>query len=124
MTESQIRYLRTIRSLKAPVRSRDIVTRMQVSKPSVSRMVKQLKSAGLIRTEEKNVIVISPRGQEVLEEYNRRIEQVIEYLRENLDVCGATAEEGAFVWIGNLKQAALDEICKKIEFSMDNKTRI
>ena len=81
--ESREDYLETILMLKnevGAVRSIDIANRMGFSKPSVSRAVGLLKSAGQIEVDHEGFIELTPSGKEEAERVYERHTLLTEYL--------------------------------------------
>lgn len=95
--ESGEMYLETILRLKEKnnsVRSIDIATQMNFSKPSVSRAIKILKESELIIVDAKGYIEFTPQGRQVAEKiYNRHI--VLTKFLELAGVSNQQAEDDA-----------------------------
>lgn len=98
LRESGEDYLEKILQLEQTngvVRSVDIATSLNVSKPSVSRAMGVLKEAGYIRQETYGDITLTPAGREKAEEVYRRHKMLKKFLTEVLGVSPATADEDA-----------------------------
>lgn len=108
----------TIQNLPKPVRAKDIVKKMRLSKPSVSRMLKQLETMGVVCKEDKTCIAVTEEGQRQLAECRGRMELILSCLEGRLGVSPETAREAAYVLIGNLKETALEELCGRMAAQM------
>ena len=69
MQESGEMYLETILILqkRGPVRSVDIANFTGFSKPTISEQMKKFREHGYIQMDEKNIITLTPSGQEIAE---------------------------------------------------------
>ncbi len=67
--ESAEMYLETILILqkRGPVRSVDIANFTGFSKPTISEQMKKFREHGYIQMDEKNIITLTPSGQEIAE---------------------------------------------------------
>jgi Mn-dependent DtxR family transcriptional regulator len=76
-------YLETIYLLnkeKGYVRVSDIATVLQISKPSVTQMVKRLESEGFLRYEPYAPIVLTPKGETIGKNIDERHQVLSEFL--------------------------------------------
>ena len=95
--ESGENYLETILVLKlkhGAVRSIDVANELSFSKPSVSRAVSVLKSAGHITVDAKGLIELTDTGREIAETIYERHQLLTDYL-VNIGVDEKTAAEDA-----------------------------
>ena len=95
--ESAENYLETILVLQKRngyVRSIDIATELNFSKPSISNAMKQLSSKGYIQMDESRLITLTEKGRKVAEQIYER-HQLISEFREMLGVDSQTAAEDA-----------------------------
>ena len=95
--ESAENYLETILVLQKRngyVRSIDIATELNFSKPSISNAMKQLRSKGYIQMDESRLITLTEKGRKVAEQIYERHQLISEFL-EMLGVDSQTAEEDA-----------------------------
>ena len=91
--ESAENYLETILVLQKRngyVRSIDIATELNFSKPSISNAMKQLSSKGYIQMDESRLITLTEKGRKVAEQIYER-HQLINELIEMLGVDSQTA---------------------------------
>ncbi|MBU9738154.1 metal-dependent transcriptional regulator [Diplocloster agilis] len=97
LQESGENYLETILVLKlkyGAVRSIDVANELSYSKPSVSRAVSVLKSAGHITVDAKGMIELTDSGREIAETIYERHQLLTQYLM-NIGVDEKTAAEDA-----------------------------
>lgn len=95
--ESAENYLETILVLQKRngyVRSIDIATELNFSKPSISNAMKQLSSKGYIQMDESRLITLTEKGRQVAEQIYERHQLISEFL-EMLGVDSQTAAEDA-----------------------------
>ena len=95
--ESAENYLETILVLQKRngyVRSIDIATELNFSKPSISNAMKQLSSKGYIQMDESRLIKKTKKGRKVAEQIYERHQLISEFL-EMLGVDSQTAAEDA-----------------------------
>ena len=95
--ESAENYLETILVLQKRngyVRSIDIATELNFSKPSISNAMKQLSSKGYIQMDESRLITLTEKGRKVAEQIYERHQLIREFL-EMLGVDSQTAAEDA-----------------------------
>ena len=95
--ESAENYLETILVLQKRngyVRSIDIATELNFSKPSISNAMKQLSSKGYIQMDESRLITLTEKGRKVAEQIYER-HQLISEILEMLGVDSQTAAEDA-----------------------------
>ena len=95
--ESAEMYLETILILsseKGSVRSIDIAKKMNYSKPSVSRAMKNLSSNGYISMDDSGLITLLPEGEKIARKIYERHE-VLTACFIKLGVCQNTAEDDA-----------------------------
>ncbi|NCB71742.1 MAG: metal-dependent transcriptional regulator [Clostridia bacterium] len=95
--ESAENYLETIFVLQKRngyVRSIDIATELNFSKPSISNAMKQLRSKGYIQMDESRLITLTEKGRKVAEQIYERHQLISEFL-EMLGVDSQTAAEDA-----------------------------
>ena len=95
--ESAENYLETILVLQKRngyVRSIDIATELNFSKPSISNAMKQLSSKGYIHMDESRLITLTEKGRKVAEQIYERHQLISEFL-EMLGVDSQTAAEDA-----------------------------
>ena len=96
--ESGENYLETILLLyqrNGSVRSIDIATELEFTKPSVSRAMSILKQAGLISVEPSGNILLTEAGRKRAESIYERHRIITKYLVEKLNVSKETAEADA-----------------------------
>ena len=95
--ESAENYLETILVLQKRngyVRSIDIATELNFSKPSISNAMKQLSTKGYIHMDESRLITLTEKGRQVAEQIYERHQLISEFL-EMLGVDSQTAAEDA-----------------------------
>ena len=95
--ESAENYLETMLVLQKRngyVRSIDIATELNFSKPSISNAMKQLRSKGYIQMDESRLITLTEKGRKVAEQIYERHQLISEFL-EMLGVDSQTAAEDA-----------------------------
>ena len=106
--ESAEMYLETILILskeKDSVRSIDVAKRMNYSKPSVSRAIKNLNNNGYISVKEDGSIILLPKGEKIAKKIYER--------HEVLTAC--------FIRLGISEKTAEDDACR-IEHVISDET--
>ncbi|WP_028829380.1 metal-dependent transcriptional regulator [Proteocatella sphenisci] len=81
--ESAENYLETILVLQkrnGNVRSVDIATELNFSKPSISNAMKQLSSNGYIKMDENRMIILTDEGKNIAEKIYERHQLISEFL--------------------------------------------
>lgn len=81
--ESAENYLETILVLQkrnGHVRSVDIATELNFSKPSISNAMKQLSSNGYIKMDENRMIILTDEGKNIAEKIYERHQLISEFL--------------------------------------------
>lgn len=116
--ESAENYLETILILqqrKGNVRSIDIVTELNYSKPSISNAMKQLSSNGYIHMDENRFITLTEAGREIAERMYERHELISKFLMK-LGVNEDVALEDAC----RIEHVISDETFQKIKEHANN----
>lgn len=115
--ESAEDYLETILMLReriGQVRSIDIATEMNFSKPSISVAMKKLRENGYILMDEENLITLTPQGEEIARRMLRRHRTIALFL-ERLGVDKDTALEDACKIEHDISEASFEAICRSLE---------
>lgn len=116
--ESAENYLETILILqqrKGNVRSIDIVTELNYSKPSISNAMKQLSNEGYIYMDENKFITLTDTGKEIAERMYERHELISKFLMK-LGVAEDVALEDAC----RIEHVISDETFQKIKEHANN----
>ena len=97
ITESVENYLETIFTLSksGPVRSIDVANALNYSKPSVSRAVSNLKTAGYITMHSDGELTLTELGLQRANFIAHRHEMITEFLAKVLSIDPETAEKDA-----------------------------
>ena len=117
MQESGEMYLETILTLSEKngnVRSIDIASEMNFSKPSVSRAVKKLKEDGYILVDAGGLITLTPKGKKIAETIYER-HTVLSDLLISIGVSPKTAAEDACRIEHVISEETFNMIKKKIK---------
>ncbi len=117
MQESGEMYLETILTLSKKngnVRSIDIASEMNFSKPSVSRAVKKLKEDGYILVDAGGLITLTPKGKKIAETIYER-HTVLSNLLISIGVSPKTAAEDACRIEHVISEETFNVIKKKIK---------
>ncbi|MBP1737325.1 MAG: MarR family transcriptional regulator [Oscillospiraceae bacterium] len=115
-TPTQIKYLVTIYALNQNglVRSMDVAQQLEVSRPSVHRMLLQLEQEGLITKQPYSVVKITQSGEAFMKQYYWGYCLITRFLQRNLPLGEAAVCEGAFALLGEVGPAKLDELCRAL----------
>ena len=109
-------YLETIVMLqeeKGYARSVDIAARLNVTKASVSMMMKRLRENGFITMNEENLISLTEEGESIARRvYDRH--RVLSTFLQKLGVDAATAREDACKIEHDISDATFEAICRQI----------
>ena len=115
--ESGEMYLETIYRLSQQmemVRSIDVVEEIGYSKPSVSRAVGLLKSAGYLTVEDNGALLLTDTGREIGEKIYAR-HQTLTALLMKLGVDRKTATEDACRMEHAISDVSFEAICKHLQ---------
>ena len=99
LTTAQIKYILVIYELQPIVRLGQIARRLQVSKPSVHRMLGRLKNRQLIELDEKGLPRMTEIGAEMAQRYAKQYRTMLDFFhRDHADEkqCGR-GKRGGFV---------------------------
>jgi len=113
LTASQIRYLLAVYRLceNGAVRSTLVANSLDVTRPSVHRMIRQLDEKGLIRMERYSSIRITQDGRALAQQYDACYSRICSLLSKDLKLPAACAEEGALAILGVLSMEKLGSAC-------------
>ena len=117
LQESGEMYLETIYRLSQQmemVRSIDVVEEIGYSKPSVSRAVGLLKSAGYLTVEDNGALLLTDTGREIGEKIYAR-HQTLTALLMKLGVDRKTATEDACRMEHAISDVSFEAICKHLQ---------
>ena len=92
--ENYLEIILVLQKRNGYVRSIDIATELNFSKPSISNAMKQLRSKGYIQMDESRLITLTEKGRKVAEQIYERHQLISEFL-EMLGVDSQTAAEDA-----------------------------
>ena len=116
--ESGENYLETILILQNKngfVRSIDVATEMDFTKPSISRAMSILKKAGLIIMEENGQIKLTDKGYERANAVYERHRVLLQYLTAALGVSEETADKDACRIEHIISEETFDKIKEYVE---------
>lgn len=117
--ESAENYLETILMLyeaKGEVRSVDIATEMQVTKPSVSYAMKRLRESGYILMDKDNLISLTEEGHKIAYKIYRRHKVITQFLMQ-IGVNEEDARTDACKIEHDISAATFDAILKQLKKS-------
>lgn len=121
LTASNIKYLLAISDLScdgAGVRCVDISKAMDVSKPSVHKMMDTLKRMELVQKDEYSVVYLTETGRTIAAQYDRYFQALFQTLTTLL-----RTENGVrnivCTLLADLSLESLDEICRNLEQSRE-----
>ena len=112
-------YLEAIFDLdkeKRVVRVKDIAKRMAVKMPTVSSMLKTLRSRGLVHYEKYEFVELTEDGADVGKEMRRRHQTLYRFLTEILNIDAAVADEEACKMEHTLSESTLECLTAFIAF--------
>ena len=112
LTAAQIRYLLAIYQLnkKGIVRSSEIADTLNVSRPSVHRMVDQLMKMKLLSKEKYSSICLTENSIDIAEEYEKGFTCISNFLNQNLSLSKDTAEDGSLSILSGMSLTALKDL--------------
>ncbi|MDR1628661.1 MAG: MarR family transcriptional regulator [Oscillospiraceae bacterium] len=116
LSSAQIRYLLAMREIATDgkLRSNEIAEKMNVSRPSVHRMLLQLEKMALITKERYSFVMLTEQGAQLAEIYADRLRRLSRYFVGSMGVCERTARESAITLLGELDEETVREINNKI----------
>lgn len=112
-------YLEAIFDLdkeKRVVRVKDIAKRMSVKMPTVSSMLKTLRSRGLVNYEKYEYVELTKNGADVGKEMRRRHETLYRFLTDILKIDAAVADDEACKMEHTLSESTLENLTAFMEF--------
>ncbi len=111
LTTAQIKYILVIYELQPIVRLGQIARRLQVSKPSVHRMLGRLKNRQLIELDEKGLPRMTEIGAEMAQRYAKQYRTMLDFFTEIMQMKNSVAEESAAVLLGSQSES-IQELCQ------------
>jgi len=120
MSLSSIRYLLTIRELNQElqkIKSKDIADKLGYSKPSITRAINNLVTAGLV--ERNNGIELTKEGEIQSSRFLCCVNYVKEALCKILDMPMRFASNDALNIVGALSEQGFERLCVLLEFDED-----
>ena len=122
ISNSQIKYLLTIYLLKhnRKIRSMDIARRLNVSKPSVHKMLEQLRDLDLIEKEKYSEIFLTEKGEEIAKSFYAEYCGICDCLSSNMPLHNEIIEEGALLLLCGYSQEHRKEFCRCIHLNEQN----
>ena len=116
LTTAQIKYILAIYEMqpRGIVRLGQIAKRLHVSKPSVHRMLGQLKNRGLIELDERGLPQMTRIGTEAAQRYAKQYHTMLAFFTETMQMENSAAEESAAVLLGSQAES-IQELCRCME---------
>ena len=111
LTTAQIKYILVIHELQPIVRLGQIARRLQVSKPSVHRMLGRLKNRQLIELDEKGLPRMTEIGAEMAQRYAKQYRTMLDFFTGIMQMKNSVAEESAAVLLGSQSES-IQELCQ------------
>ena len=113
LTTEQIKYVLAIYEMqpRGIVRLGQIAKRLHVSKPSVHRMLGQLKNRGLIELDEKGLPRMTEIGTEMAQRYAKQYLTMRDFFIGIMQMKNSAAEESAAVLLGSQSES-IQELCQ------------
>ena len=113
LTTAQIKYILAIYELQPHgiVRLGQIARRLQVSKPSVHRMLGRLKNRQLIELDEKGLPRMTEIGTEMAQRYAKQYLTMRDFFIGIMQMKNSAAEESAAVLLGSQSES-IQELCQ------------
>lgn len=116
-TPSQIKYMVAMGTLcneHDQVKSMEIANYLDVSKPSVHKMIAEFCDMGIITKNPYSFIQITPYGKKIINEYSDGYCKIMNHFHNDLDVKNETAKTTAMSIICVLSEKELNELCAKL----------
>lgn len=116
LTATQVKYLLAAYELqeRGAVRLTPIADRLQVSKPSVHRMISQLKDFGMVVQEGRNILCLTRQGMETACRYEQEYRTLYGFFTGVLEMEPGTAGENAAALLGS-ECGTAHEMCRRIQ---------
>jgi Mn-dependent DtxR family transcriptional regulator len=124
MTRSREDYLRVIyelSKLNKTIRSSDIADKLGITRPSVSRMMSELKNSGLIKKEKYGSIVLTEDGYKLAAQIKDKHDLIVSFLVDVLGVNKAVAKKDACKMEHAISQEIAERLNKQISQFLKNK---
>lgn len=116
-TSSQIKYIIAMGILhneKNEIRSMEIADFLDVSKPSVHKMVAEFCDMGIITKNPYSPIQITPFGLRIIDEYSEHFNKIHGHFAKTLALRDDTAKSTAISIMCTLSEDQLTELCAKL----------
>lgn len=116
-TSSQIKYMIAMGILcneEDQIRSMEIADYLDVSKPSVHKMVSEFSDMGIVIKHPYSFIQITPYGKKIINEYSNGYSKITNHFQNDLSLKEETARATAMSIICMLSENELNELCTKL----------
>ena len=118
----QCRYLLCIYRLEhsnstARIRCVDIARDLNVTRPSVSKMMKCMVRMEFIQPDYCDSVLLTPKGKEIAEKINANYDSIYAFFRQILRLSSQEAKDHAFLFLTTFPESTVKQLC-----SSTNKT--
>lgn len=116
-TSSQVKYIIAmgkLRNSKNELRSMEIADFLDVSKPSVHKMISEFCDMGIVTKNPYAPIQITPFGNKVVSEYSDHYAKIHRHFAKELVLKEETAKSISMSIMCMLNEAELSELCTKL----------
>ena len=116
LTGSQMKYLHVIYKAtksKSGIRSVDVARELEITKASVSRMVKLLAGMRFIDVKQSGYIELTPKGKAEGNAIHRRITAVHAFFSDYLGLSEPEATDSAYCFVSQFSEHCVDQLLVK-----------
>lgn len=116
LTSAQIRYLLAVYAMqeeKGPVRITGLAQRLGVSKPSVHRMLGQLKELGMIEQDKRSVSKLTVKGMEIAGCFDAEYSVMLTFFENTLHMDAQNAKDAVAALLCS-ENGAVTELCRRM----------
>ncbi|MDE6658460.1 MAG: hypothetical protein K2J88_07765, partial [Oscillospiraceae bacterium] len=120
----QCRYLFCIYRLahtdpNARIRCVDIARDLNVTRPSVSKMIKCMVRMELIQPDYCDSVVLTPKGKEIAEKINANYDLIYAFFRQILRLPSQEAKDHAFIFLTTFPESTVKQLCNATDRTLE-----
>lgn len=120
----QCRYLLCIYRLEHDktiprIRCVDIARDLNVTRPSVSKMIKCMVRMELVEPDYCEAVILTPKGREIAEKFNTDYDLIYAFFRKILRLSSQEAKEHAFLFLTTFPESTVKKLCNSTSRTLE-----
>lgn len=124
----QCRYLLCIYRLEhdrtvSRIRCVDIARDLNVTRPSVSKMIKCMVRMELVEPDYCDAVVLTPKGREIAEQLNTDYDLTYAFFRKILRLSSQESKEHAFLFLTTFPESTVKKLCSSTSRTLEKFVR-